>query len=139
MRWTTNTTTMRERSHRASPQPDYVQLAVDRRGLGPRDQEERRTQRESFVATYILYIREYIHTAAAVSHRAGFGCLVEKKTRGALRHVSVSGGSDARMLESGAERSALGASLRGARHSDRSSRLWREFSNFLSPKHLTAE
>ena len=46
MRWTTNTTTMRERSRRASAQP-----AVGRRGLRPRDQEEQRTQRASFAAT----------------------------------------------------------------------------------------
>ena len=29
-----------------------LQLSVGRRGLGPRDQEEQRTQRASFVATY---------------------------------------------------------------------------------------
>ena len=50
MQWTTNTTAMRERSRRTSPQPDYSQLLVDsaarlqpavgRRGLGPTDQEE---------------------------------------------------------------------------------------------------
>ena len=31
-----------------------LQLAADGRGLGPRDQEEQRTQRASFVATYIV-------------------------------------------------------------------------------------
>ena len=51
MRWTTNTTKVRERS---------------RRGLGPRDKEEQRTQRASFVTTS----RTRVHTAAAaVSHR----------------------------------------------------------------------
>ena len=48
-----------------------LQLAVGRRGLGPRDQEEHR----SFVATY----HTRVHTAAAaVGHRAGLECLVEK-------------------------------------------------------------
>ena len=55
MRWTTNTTTIRERSRRASAA--RLQLAVGRRGLGPRDQEEQRNQRASFVA--IVFIREY--------------------------------------------------------------------------------
>ena len=50
------------------------QLAVGARELGPRDQEEQRTQRASFVATYHMRV----HTAAAaVGHRAGLGCLVE--------------------------------------------------------------
>ena len=52
MRWTTNTTTMRERRHPALLQPDYSFVAVGRRGLGPREQEEQRTPRVSFVSTY---------------------------------------------------------------------------------------
>ena len=53
MRWTTNTTTMRQRRRRASPQPDSsYDVAVDRRGLGPREQEQR-TQRAS--RGYISY------------------------------------------------------------------------------------
>ena len=54
MRWTTNTTTMRERSRRASPQP---QLAVGRRGLGPREQGEQRTQR-----VFRGYVSSRVHT-----------------------------------------------------------------------------
>ena len=50
-----------------------LQLAVVR---GPRDQEEQRTQRASFVATY----RKRVHTAAAVSHRAGLECMVKNNT-----------------------------------------------------------
>ena len=53
-----------------------LQLAVGRHGLGPRDQEEQRTQRASFVATY----HTKLDTVTAVSHRAGLGCLVEKGT-----------------------------------------------------------
>ena len=54
-----------------------LQPAVGPRGLGPTDQEEQRTQRASFVATY--HTRE--HTAAAAGgHRAGRGCSVEKNT-----------------------------------------------------------
>ena len=37
-----------------------LQLAVGRRGLGPREQEEQRTQRASFVATY----HKRVHRAA---------------------------------------------------------------------------
>ena len=74
MRWSTNTTTMRERSRRASPQPEK-KLAVGRRGLGPREQEEQRTQRASFVATYHKRVHESTHRAAA-----GLGCFVEKNT-----------------------------------------------------------
>ena len=122
---------MRERSRRASAQP-----AVGRRGLRPRDQEEQRTQRASFAATN----HTGVHTAAAAAaaaagHRAGLGCLVAKKTREAPRHVSSrppdqSQSAQAWMLESRAEQRALGASLRGARHS--TSRRWLECS--LSPK-----
>ena len=65
---------MREHSRRASPRTDYT--VVGRRGLGPRDQEEQRTQRASFVTTYNTRVRT--QQQAAVSHRAGLGCLVEK-------------------------------------------------------------
>ena len=103
MRWTTNTTTMRERS---------------RRGLGPRDQEEQRTQRASFVVTYRT---TRAHTAAA---KAGIIVLdadawLKKIPREAPRQVSSRPGwsksTQAWMLESRAERSALVVSLRGAR------------------------
>ena len=50
-----------------------LQLAVGARGLGPRDQEEQRTQRALFVATYHLRVHS---VAAALGHRAGLGCLV---------------------------------------------------------------
>ena len=46
MRWLTKTTTMRGKP-----------TVVGRRGLGPRDQEEQRTQRVSFVATYHTRVR----------------------------------------------------------------------------------
>ena len=48
---------------------------VGGRGLGPRDQEEQRTQ---------YHTNESTHTAAAAAaaagRRAGLGCLVEKNT-----------------------------------------------------------
>ena len=68
-----------------------LQLAVDRRGLGPRDQVEQSTQRASFVATYLPRVYTAAAAAeAAVGHRAGVGCLVAKKSPGeAPRHVSV--------------------------------------------------
>ena len=50
---------MRERSRRASPRPDYSYsstVAVGRRGLGPREQEQR-TQRASFVAACHTRVR----------------------------------------------------------------------------------
>ena len=34
-----------------------LQLAIDGRGLGPKDQEEQRTQRASFVDTYSTRVR----------------------------------------------------------------------------------
>ena len=48
-----------------------LQLAVGRRGLGPRDQEQQRTQCVSFVATY--HTRVHTVAAAAAGHRAGVG------------------------------------------------------------------
>ena len=56
-----------------------LQLAVGRRGLGLRDQEQR-TQSASFVAAYHTRGRTAAAAAAAVGHRAGLRCLVEKKT-----------------------------------------------------------
>ena len=54
-----------------------LQIAVDGRGLGPRDLEvfqEQRTQRPSFVAIRIM--QEYTQSS---SSSAGLGCFVEKK------------------------------------------------------------
>ena len=50
MRWTTNTTTMRERSRRASPQPDYSQLSVD--AGSDLENKESNALSASFVAAY---------------------------------------------------------------------------------------
>ena len=80
-----------------------IQLDVGRRGLGPinRDQEERRTQRASFVAMY--HTREH-KAAAAAGHRAGLGCLIENNTTWSAaaclfvaRLESVNAGLDARV------------------------------------------
>ena len=70
---------LRIQPHVQTPSAASLQLAVGRRGLGPRDQEEQRTQRASFVATH----HTRVHTAAAAAaagYRAGLGCLVEKNT-----------------------------------------------------------
>ena len=50
-----------------------LQLAVGRRGLGPREQEEQSTKRASLVATYVS--NENTHRVAA--RRDGHGCFVE--------------------------------------------------------------
>ena len=47
-----------------------LQLAVDRRGLGPREQGEQRTQRASFVATY----HARVHTEQQLSCWARMLC-----------------------------------------------------------------
>ena len=52
-----------------------LQLAVDRRGLGPREQGEQRTQRASFVATLSC---ESTHRAAALV--LGSDALLKKNT-----------------------------------------------------------
>ena len=73
MRWITNTTTGGERSHPASSRTDYSCRAMR---LGPRDQEAQRSQRASFVATFIP---EYAASSSqSVSRRIGLGCLVDK-------------------------------------------------------------
>ena len=81
-----------------------------RRGLGPTvDHEEQRTQRASFVATY----HTRVHTAAASSSQSS--CRTRMLGR-EKDHVNSSARTGS-MLEYGAERSAIGASLHGARHS----------------------
>ena len=70
MRWIANTTTMPERSRRVSA--DRLQLAVGRRGLGPRDQEEHRTQRVSFVTTYHTKVRSKQHSVTVLGTDAWF-------------------------------------------------------------------
>ena len=52
-----------------------LQLAVGRRGLGPREQGEQCTQHASFV---VRIMREY--TQSSCSSGAALGCFVEKKT-----------------------------------------------------------
>ena len=52
MRWTMNEYNHDARTQSPSPTAARLQLAVGRRGLGPRDQGDQRTQRVSFVATY---------------------------------------------------------------------------------------
>ena len=74
MRWTANTTTLREAR---------LQLAAGRRVLGRRDQEEQRTLRASFVATY----HTRVHTTAAAVIVWGSGAWLEKIPREAPRHV----------------------------------------------------
>ena len=54
-----------------------LQLAVGRRGLGPRDQEEQRTHRASF-GGYVSF--ESAQQQQSVNPRAGLGCLSEENT-----------------------------------------------------------
>ena len=48
--------TIRERRHRASLQPNYSLVAVGRRGLGPREQVEQRTQHALSEVQYSLVL-----------------------------------------------------------------------------------
>ena len=68
-----------------------LQLAVCRLGHGPREQEEQRTLRASFVARYILRSISYESTHRAAAHRAGLRCFVEKNTtRSSLKRFGTS-------------------------------------------------
>ena len=85
---------MRERSRRASPRLHGQTTVVGRHGFRPRDQEEQRTQRASFVATH--HARVNTQQQAAVSHRAGLGCLLKHATSSArARLFEASAGCDA--------------------------------------------
>ena len=77
MRWTMNEYNHDARTQSPRLTAARLQLAVGQRGLGPREQEEQRTQRASFVAAYLTRV----HTAAAVGHRAGLGYSVDNKDR----------------------------------------------------------
>ena len=61
-----------------------LQLAVGRCGLGPREQEEQRTQRASFVATY----HTKVHTEQQLIIVLGSDAWLKKIPREAPRHVS---------------------------------------------------
>ena len=72
----------RENNHDARTQsprlsPARLQLAVGRRGLGPRDQEEQRPQRASF-GGYVSF--ESAQQQQSGSPHAGLGCLIEENT-----------------------------------------------------------
>ena len=78
MRWTTNTTKIRERSRRASPQPDYSYLSVD---AGSHLDTKMISAPSARLSQLRISTRECTHTAAAAAgHRGGLGCLVEKYT-----------------------------------------------------------
>ena len=62
---------MRERSRRASPQPDYRSLSVDA-GSDLREQGKQRTR-----LRWLRIMREYTKSS---SSRTGLGCFVEKNT-----------------------------------------------------------
>ena len=72
MRWTTNTTTMRERSRRVSPL--YSKLSVD--AGSNLETKKSSAPSASFVATYhiYMYIREYTTAAAAAAAAAVVVC-----------------------------------------------------------------
>ena len=82
MRWTMN-----EYDHNAQTQSPRLtsarlQLGVGRRGLGPREQEEQRTQRASFVAT----CHTRVHTEQQVLV-LGSNASLKKRSRKAPRRV----------------------------------------------------
>ena len=62
MRWTNSMNEYNHNERTQSPRlfAAKLQLAAGRRRLGPRDQEEQRTQRASFAATYSYHTR--VHT-----------------------------------------------------------------------------
>ena len=105
-----------------------LQLAVGRRGLGPREQGKQRTR-----LWWLRIMREY--TQSGSSH-TGLGCFVEKKY-----HVKRPGtclrGQNTRVLSVGLDARVQGRA-KCARHGAgrSSSRWWLEFSE---PKNLTTE
>ena len=87
MRWTSNTTTMRERSRRACPQPNYSQLSVH----AGADQATKNRNKTSERLSWLRLIR--VHTQQQlkqqyVGHRGGLGCLAERNANEAPPHVS---------------------------------------------------
>ena len=68
---------MRERSRPPHRSLTTLQLAVGRRGLGPGEQGEQRTQRAS-LGGYVSF--ESAQQQQSVSPRAGLGCLIEENT-----------------------------------------------------------
>ena len=74
MRWTNNTTTMRERGRRPSTQSDYSYLSAE---AGSDLLETKKSSAPSARLAWLTY-HTRVHTAAG--HRAGLGCLVEKST-----------------------------------------------------------
>ena len=114
---TTRTTTMRDRSRRASPQPgDYSYLSVD--AGADLETKKRAAQRASFVAT--SHTRVYTQQQQQyVGHRGGLGCLKKKTSESAsarlfaARLESVSAGSDARV------QARAKCTRRGARHNSK--------------------
>ena len=74
MRWTTNTTTMRELSRRVSPQPDYNQLSAD----AGSDLENKESNAPRTRLSWLRIMREYAQSGS--SSRAGLGCFVEKQS-----------------------------------------------------------
>ena len=119
MRWTTNTTTMREHSHRASPQSDYSQMSAD----AGSDIRTKRSSAPSARLWELRILREYTHSSSSSSRSS-----CRSTPREAPRHVSSrpyeSQSQRAWMFESEAERRALGAAP------DSSIRRWLECSKF---------
>ena len=105
-----------------------LQLAVGRRGLGPREQGKQRTR-----LWWLRIMREY--TQSGSSH-TGLGCFDEKKY-----HVKRPGtclrGQNTRVLSVGLDARVQGRAKRTRRGAEcRGSRRWLEFSE---SKNLTAE
>ena len=113
MRWTMNTTTMRERSRRASSQVCRLSLALGGRGRGPSEQEEQRTQRASVVVMSLTRVHTHSSSSSMYVIVVGSDALWKKRPSEAAPHVSSwpdqSQFARAWTLESSADRNALGA------------------------------
>ena len=129
MRRVTNTTKMSERSRRASSWTDYSSCRATRAWTKNSSAPSARVSRPRIK-------REYRYAASSIV--LGSDAWLRKMPRGAPRHDSsrpdYSQSAQVRMLESGAERSALGAPLRSGRHGI--SPRWLEFSG---SKYVNAE
>ena len=125
VRWITNTTTTSKRSRRASPRTDDSCRATQARTWRP--------IRAAHPARVFRGHLSYESTQQAAQQSSCWArMLVREKCH--VKRIGTSlfaarllygQSAQARMLESGAKRSALGASLRNARHS--SSRPWLDF------------
>ena len=113
MRWKANTTNQDARTQSPRLSEDRLQLSGD----AGSDLETNKSSAPSAGLSWRRLVREYTHSSKQQSVIVlGSIAWLKQIPREAPQHFS-SRPAQARMLESGAERSALRASLGGARHS----------------------